>query len=69
MSSEKLGVPAVAVMTENFVSAAQLMSRVLGMPDYEFVVIDHPVSSASDDKLLDMARRTIDTGTSLLVEA
>ena len=48
-------------MTENFVSAAQLMSRVLGMPDYEFVVIDHPVSSASDDKLLDMARRTIDT--------
>ena len=67
MSSEKLGVPAVAVMTENFVSAAQLMSRVLGMPDYEFVVIDHPVSSASDDKLLDMARRTIDTGTPLLV--
>jgi len=54
-------------MTENFVSAAQLMSRVLGMPDYEFVVIDHPVSSASDDKLLDMARRTIDTGTPLLV--
>ena len=69
MSSEKLGVPAVAVMTENFVSAAELMSRVLGMPDYEFVVIDHPVSSASDDKLLVMARRTIDTGTSLLVEA
>ena len=67
MSAEKLGVPAVAVMTENFVSAAQLMSRVLGMPDYEFVVIDHPVSSASDDKLLDMARRTIDTGTPLLV--
>jgi len=56
-------------MTENFVSAAELMSRVLGMPDYEFVVIDHPVSSASDDKLLAMARRTIDTGTSLLVEA
>jgi len=69
VSSEKLGVPAVAVMTENFVSAAELMSRVLGMPDYEFVVIDHPVSSASDDKLLAMARRTIDTGTSLLVEA
>ena len=40
--------PAVAVMTENFVSAAELMSKVLGAPGYDFCVIDHPVSSATD---------------------
>lgn len=54
-------------MTENFVSAAQLMSRVLGMPDYAFVVIDHPVSSATDAGLLSMARKTIADGTPLLM--
>jgi hypothetical protein len=51
-------VPALAVMTERFVSAAELMCRVLGMPDYRFVVIGHPISSASDDELLQYARAT-----------
>ena len=57
--AERLGVPAVAVMTERFVSAAELMSRVLGMPGYRFAVIGHPVSSATDDGLAAMARATI----------
>jgi len=38
-------------MTTKFVSAAELMSRVLGLPDYQFAIIDHPVSSASDSEL------------------
>ena len=60
MIAERTGVPAVAIMTENFVSAAELMSRVLGMPDYEFVVIDHPVSSATDDGLKQKAESVIE---------
>lgn len=46
-------------MTTRFVSAAELMSRVLGMPGYLFAVIDHPVSSADDAGLRAMARTTI----------
>lgn len=42
-------------MTENFVSAADLMSQVLGAPGYEYCVIDHPVSSASDEALRERA--------------
>ena len=38
-------------MTTRFVSAAELMSRVLGMPNYRFAVIEHPISSATDDEL------------------
>ena len=34
-------------MTSAFVSAAELMARVLGAEGYPFVVIDHPISSAS----------------------
>ncbi len=47
-------------MTERFVSAAELMSRVLGMPGYAFAVIGHPVSSASDEALSQMARAAIE---------
>jgi hypothetical protein len=46
-------------MTERFVSAAELMSRVLGMPGYRFAVIGHPVSSVTDEGLAAMARATI----------
>jgi hypothetical protein len=47
-------------MTDRFVSAAELMARVLGMPGYPFVIIEHPVSSASDDGLRDRARIALD---------
>ena len=55
-----MGVPAIGVMTENFVSAAQLMSRVLGADDYPFAVIDHPVSSATNTELLARAEATVE---------
>jgi hypothetical protein len=45
----------MAVMTARFVSAAELMARVLGFPGYEFAVIAHPLSSADDAALRDMA--------------
>ena len=53
-------------MTTRFVSAAELMSRVLGMPGYAFAVIDHPVSSATDDDLAAMASATIEQMRTLL---
>jgi hypothetical protein len=61
-----LGVPAIAVMTTRFVSAAELMSRVLGMPGYRFAVIGHPVSSATDEDLAAMVRETIEQARGLL---
>ena len=45
----------MAVMTTRFVSAAEMMARVLGFPGYAFAVIPHPISSASDEALRDMA--------------
>jgi hypothetical protein len=46
-------------MTTRFVSAARLMARVLGVPDFQFAVIEHPISSASDKRLAEYARATI----------
>jgi hypothetical protein len=67
VTAERLGVPAIGVMTERFVSAADLMARVLGMPGYPFAIIPHPVSSATDDKLRDMAKITADAVCRLLL--
>lgn len=48
------------MMTSSFVSAAGLMSRVLGLPDYDFGVIEHPISSANDQGLKARAEATIE---------
>ena len=45
----------MAVMTTRFVSAAELMARVLGFPGYAFAVIAHPISSAGDTGLRERA--------------
>lgn len=56
-------------MTARFTTAAELMSRVLGMPGYRFATIGHPVSSATDAELEAMARLAIEQGRALLVRA
>jgi hypothetical protein len=54
-------------MTTRFVSAAEMMCRVLGMPNYKFAIIDHPISSASDEKLAEYAVATVEQARHLLL--
>jgi len=54
-------------MTTKFVSAAELMARVLGAEGYPFAVIEHPISSASDAALAEEARLTVERSIALLV--
>jgi hypothetical protein len=56
-------------MTSRFVSAAELMCRVLGMPAYKFAVIDHPISSATDERLAEYARATLEQARRLLLRS
>lgn len=53
-------------MTEAFVSAAELMARTLGADGYPFVVIPHPISSASLDMLDERAATAADRCVELL---
>jgi hypothetical protein len=48
---ERLGVPSAAIITTEFVRETQLTRQALGMPDFEPVVIDHPVSSITQDEI------------------
>jgi hypothetical protein len=56
-------------MTTRFVSAAEMMCRVLGMPDYKFAVIGHPISNASDERLAEYARATVEQARDLLLRS
>ena len=56
MTGEHLGLPSVGIMTSAFVSAAELMSQVLGADGYPFVVIEHPISSATTEELVAKAQ-------------
>jgi hypothetical protein len=55
-------------MTTRFVSAADLMCRVLGVPGFRYAVIDHPISSASDERLAGYARATIEQAMQILLK-
>ena len=54
-------------MTDQFVSAADEMRRALGMPDYPFAVIEHPISSASRRELEQRAEAALDQGLHIMV--
>ena len=54
-------------MTDRFVSAADGMRRALGMPDYPFAVVDHPISSASRRELEQRAEVALEQGLRCIV--
>jgi len=67
VAGEKHGIPSIGIMTSKFVSAAELMARVLGADGYPFVVIDHPISSATQEMLADRARKAVADSARILV--
>src|SRR5262249_50423699 len=48
---ERLGIPSAAIVTAEFVRETELTRQALGMPDLEPVVIDHPVSSITQEEV------------------
>jgi hypothetical protein len=48
---EKLGIPSAAIITTEFVRQTELIALTLGMPNFEAVAIDHPVSSITQDEI------------------
>lgn len=69
MAGDRLGVPSVGVMTTRFVTAAELMARVLGADGYPFAVIEHPISSATDEALAEQARLAVERSLEILVQS
>jgi hypothetical protein len=50
ISAEKLGIPAVGVMTNRFLPTARAMARFLGLADYPVASIEHPISNNTESE-------------------
>ncbi len=53
-------------MTSAFVSAAELMARVQGVPDHPFTVIEHPIASADEAGLEARAETAVSDAVAVL---
>jgi hypothetical protein len=53
---EKLGVPAVPIITKPFQPTAQAIAKLHGFDGYSYAVVDHPITSLGADELADRAR-------------
>jgi len=56
-------------MTSKFVSAAKLMSRAMGAENYPFVTINHPISSATKERLRIQAADALLEGINFLLKS
>jgi hypothetical protein len=51
VSLEALGRPTAVIVTSEFLHEALTQCRALGMPDLAPVVIDHPLSTLTDEEI------------------
>ena len=51
MSLESLGIPAAVIVTSDFVREAEVQRAALGMTALAPVVIQHPLSSLTDEEI------------------
>ena len=56
---DRRGVPAAAILTRPFMATARAIARIRGIPDYPFVVIDHPIGSADKAGLRARAQQAV----------
>ena len=48
---ERRGIPAAPIATDQFVNMGRASAEAQGMPDYPFVVIEHPIGRLEDEEL------------------
>ena len=68
IEAERLGIPAVAIITDRFARTAQAVSVVNGLKDYPFSIIPHPVANNGDNVLRAKAREAVKEIVTLLTE-
>ena len=64
---ERLGIPTASIITHVFLPTAKAMTRMMGVPDYEFVVAEHPLSSLTDEECDERADQIFDKVESILL--
>lgn len=64
---EQMGKRAVVLCTEPFIVTAKNIARVMGLPDYPFVVLEHPIGSCTADEIHLKAEQAADQAERILL--
>jgi len=64
---ESRGIPSVGVATTEFIDAAEVQAKALGV-DSAYVFIPHPVQDRTDDELRDLADQHFESIVALLLK-
>ena len=57
---EDHGVPTATVISTEFARAAQAQAEALGAPDYQTVIVPHPIQPLTRDEVRALAERAFD---------
>lgn len=60
ISIARLGIPSVALITEEFWPQGDFVARSLGMPDAPRVKLPHPIAGSGDENMLRVATQVVD---------
>lgn len=62
------GIPSVFIASTEFVDAAEVQSKALGLPDVQRIFVPHPIQDATDDEMRLKADAIIDQIIEALVD-
>jgi hypothetical protein len=66
ISAEKLGIPAVGVITDRFAPTARVMARFAGLPEYPVASVPHPISNNSESEVRAKAEAAVRQAVAIL---
>ena len=53
---EQQGIPAATIITTVFANTARAYTRLMGVPDFPYLMCQHPITNASSEGLRERAR-------------
>lgn len=65
---EQLSKPALAICTHPFEPTSKMIARTLGLPNFPFALVDHPIGSASPPELQARAAEAYAQGMQILLK-
>jgi hypothetical protein len=64
---EQLGKPALVICTKPFEPTSLMIAQTVGLPDFRFALVDHPIGSASVEELTARAADAYQQGRDILL--
>lgn len=62
------GIPSVFIASSEFIDAAEVQSKALGLPDVKRIFVPHPIQDATDDEMRAKADAIVDAVVGALVD-